>query len=129
MKKVKFTVKERDLLNAKPIYAIKAVRQITGLGLREAKEAVDYLRGLNDNEAHDHCVLGIGNWDVTTIDREARDLLGSCGLVCSNGNEKTQHYVKQIRELACMMIMDGNEALSRDILDVTEKWGYPNEST
>jgi hypothetical protein len=126
MKTVTFTVKERDLLNAKPIYAIKAVRQCCGIGLKEAKNAVDYLRGMCENTPHNYIHIDTGEW-YTPLSPETKDLLRSSGLSCSNGNEKTQHYVKQIRELACMMIMDGNEALSRDILDVTEKWGYPNE--
>jgi hypothetical protein len=126
MKKVKFTVKDRSLLNTKCILAIKAVRMVTGLGLREAKGAVDSMRGLYGNEAQDSCVLGDGSIN-DTFDRETLDMLEACGLVCSNGNEKTQHYVKQIRELACMMIMDGNEILARDILDVTERWGVTSE--
>jgi hypothetical protein len=99
------------------VYAIKMLRIATGLGLKDTKDAVDELI------ASGYAIIDAGHFNYANPEiAEAVKELASIGIYI-NADARLSNHVRNLREMACMLIMEGNEHLARDVMELTEKWG------
>jgi hypothetical protein len=98
----------------KYIHVIKGIRGVTGFGLKESKECVDALR--DKGIVVVECAI-----ENTSDVKEALRTLADYGVTIGK-DCRTQKHITSLREMACALILEGNENLARDLMVVTEKW-------
>lgn len=107
--------------NANFVKVIKAVRAVTGFGLKEAKELSESMRASNDG-----AVFFVDSFPQyaanDSVKAEAIAELKMYGVSISVGGDNTQHFIKELKESVCAMIMAGETSLAKDVLSVVEKW-------
>lgn len=107
----------------KKVAMIKAIRTITGHGLREAKDCADALvtSGFyelpNSNDAY------VRTRQVYELE-ESKNVLHHLGVIVTypDPDPDMSCYVRNLREIASQMILNGHETYVSDIVDVLIKW-------
>lgn len=120
------SVGDMELIRSKKVNAIKALREVTGMGLKESKDILDTLGDVGWNGKP----LQVAVEYRFTEERFKYGIIAAkeAGLRIIVGSPKAEKYVKQLREMACMLIMEGNEFLAKDVIEITERWGFMSES-
>jgi len=103
----------RDTMDRK-IHVIKAIRALSGLGLKEAKQIADDLQkgetgSFYSNDNHD-------------ANREHFETFKEQGVVIIQ-KTTTNEYVRDARNLAIRAIRNGDYSIAQDVLDLLKKIG------
>ena len=100
-------------LNFDKIVSIKAVRQLTGLGLKESKDAVEavILGGMVDLDSSDPAV-------AAAVSNESHYILLAQGLELIQGTTKVDFIIIAIKESAKLAADEEEEELAVLLLDV-----------
>lgn len=120
MHKVKFAMDRVTFDNAgsKFVNVIKLIRTLTGQGLKESKDCCDNLRESGKAEIDSFNMVNLNDPEHAECISE----LSKHG-VFVDVDKRIAAHVRTLREMACALILEGNEHLARDIMTVTEKWG------